>query len=162
MGDARLFKSHGTIDIKTLTGLTNRRRRGQTSSISCRMAPSFTSGRRGPNVSHFLRDLNTIASDKALDEAEFTFEDDLAMFTNTQFFDYDSGQNTDYQAHPIKSELDTTPSSAVSTTDELQTPAALNEMAGLDFMSGKFMLHISHSHILMLDSHSWRRIGSPS
>lgn len=29
-------------------------------------------------------------------------DDDLAMFTNTQFFDFDSGQNTDYNAPPVK------------------------------------------------------------
>lgn len=139
------------------------------------MAPTFNASRRGPNVSHFLRDLNTITSDKPLDEAEFTFEDDLAMFTNTQFFDYDSGQNTDYQAHPIKSELDTAPSSAVSTTDELHTPAAMNDMANLDFMSGELLLEIISlplslslclSRLLLSHSHvgpwfSWHFTGSP-
>lgn len=100
------------------------------------MAPTYNTGRRGPNVSHFLRDLNTLPTDKSL-EAEFTFEDDLAMFTNTQFFDFDSGQNTDYQAHPIKSEVETAPSSAVSPTDDLETPATLNDMTNLDFLAGE-------------------------
>lgn len=101
------------------------------------MAPSYTNGRRGPNVSHFLRDLNTVA-DRPLDEPEFTFEDDLAMFTNTQFFDYETGQNTDYQAHPIKHEMDSAPSSAVSPTAAELTSPAVNDMANLDFMSGEF------------------------
>lgn len=101
------------------------------------MAPSYTNGRRGPNVSHFLRDLNTVA-DKPLDEPEFTFEDDLAMFTNTQFFDYETGQNTDYQAHPIKHEMDSAPSSAVSPTAAELTSPAMNDMSNLDFMSGEF------------------------
>lgn len=59
--------------------------------------------RRGPNVSQYLRELHTIpAQDSAPAEESFNMDDDLAMFTNTQFFDFDSGQNTDYNAPPVK------------------------------------------------------------
>jgi len=49
-------------------------------------------GRSNVNVSHFLANLNTIpASDEQVVD---TFNpDDLALFTNTQFFDFDMGEN---------------------------------------------------------------------
>jgi len=55
-------------------------------------------GQRGPNVSEFIANLNTIPS--AQDVAgqgpdNFNLDDDLAMFTNTQFFDFDLGQDAD-------------------------------------------------------------------
>jgi hypothetical protein len=127
------------------------------------MAPSYTNGRRGPNVSHFLRDLNTVA-DKPLDEPEFTFEDDLAMFTNTQFFDYETGQNTDYQAHPIKHEMDSAPSSAVSPTAAELTSPAMNDMSNLDFMSGEFSVRLGlfSSHLSnSTSSCPWRPPARP-
>ncbi|CAG8976416.1 hypothetical protein HYALB_00008541 [Hymenoscyphus albidus] len=54
-------------------------------------------GRRGPNVSDFIANLNAIPSAQDLQNAEdnINFEEDLAMFTNTQFFDTDFGLHTD-------------------------------------------------------------------
>lgn len=56
-------------------------------------------GRTGPNVSEYIANLNAIpsATDLSNDE-EFNLDADLAMFTNTQFFDYDLGHDTDLQA----------------------------------------------------------------
>ncbi|TAQ85925.1 hypothetical protein B7494_g5760 [Chlorociboria aeruginascens] len=57
-------------------------------------------GRRGPNVSEYIANLNAIPSAQDLQSQEnFTtnLEDDLAMFTNTQFFDFDSGHDADPQ-----------------------------------------------------------------
>jgi hypothetical protein len=54
-------------------------------------------GRRAPNVSQYVANLNTIPSahDVATQQQEgFSLEDDLAMFTNTEFFDFDLGENT--------------------------------------------------------------------
>jgi len=65
---------------------------------------SSFSGRRGPNVSQYLRELHTIAEQDPVAGESFNMDDDLAMFTNTQFFDFDSGQNTDYNAPPLKPE----------------------------------------------------------
>ena len=52
-------------------------------------------GRRAPNVSQYIANLNTIpsAADVAgqQDFANFV-DDDLAMFTNTQFFDFDMNE----------------------------------------------------------------------
>jgi hypothetical protein len=54
-------------------------------------------GRRGPNVSEYIANLNAIptAQDLQAANSELNFEDDLAMFTNTQFFDFDMGQDAD-------------------------------------------------------------------
>lgn len=54
-------------------------------------------GRRGPNVSEYIANLNAIpsASDIQAADSGLSFEDDLAMFTNTQFFDFDMGQDAD-------------------------------------------------------------------
>ena len=61
-------------------------------------------GRRGPNVSQYLRELHSIPEQDSAQGESFNMDDDLAMFTNTQFFDFDSGQNTDYNAPPVKPE----------------------------------------------------------
>jgi len=52
-------------------------------------------GRRAPNVSQYIANLNTIpsASDMAAPQQDFAnFDDDLALFTNTQFFDFDMNE----------------------------------------------------------------------
>lgn len=55
-------------------------------------------GRKGPNVSEYIANLNAIPSAQDLQNAEsFNLDDDLAMFTNTQFFDFDLGQDADLQ-----------------------------------------------------------------
>jgi len=54
------------------------------------------SGQRGrPNLANFIADLNTIppTQDMATQET-FGIEDDLAMFTNAQFFDFDADLHT--------------------------------------------------------------------
>ncbi|KAJ5714936.1 uncharacterized protein N7483_012117 [Penicillium malachiteum] len=53
-------------------------------------------GRRAPNFSQYLDDLNAIPSayDQALQQQQqqgaFDLDDELAMFTNTEFFDFDN------------------------------------------------------------------------
>ena len=54
------------------------------------------SPRRGPNVSQYIANLNTIPSAHDLDsrqQEDYSLEDDLALFTNTEFFDFDAGGN---------------------------------------------------------------------
>ncbi|KAI5286212.1 hypothetical protein KEM54_006961, partial [Ascosphaera aggregata] len=54
-------------------------------------------GRRAPNFSQFLNELNMIPSpyDQALQQQEqndlFDVESELAMFANTEFLDFDTG-----------------------------------------------------------------------
>lgn len=52
-------------------------------------------GRRGPNVSQYIANLNAIPTAQELhNSAQDTFlDDDLAMFTNTTFFDFDSHED---------------------------------------------------------------------
>ncbi|KAF2086108.1 hypothetical protein K490DRAFT_8787, partial [Saccharata proteae CBS 121410] len=50
------------------------------------------SGRRAPNVSQYLQGLNTVptAQEMAQTQEGFDFnENDLSLFTNTEFFDFD-------------------------------------------------------------------------
>lgn len=99
---------------------------------------STYNGRRGPNVSQYLRDLNTVSPQDtpAAPEENFNMEDDLALFTNTQFFDFDSGQNTDFQAQPVKREGKPAARSSTTTSDDVTS--VMGDMPNLDFMSGEF------------------------
>ncbi|KAH6699885.1 hypothetical protein BKA61DRAFT_621227 [Leptodontidium sp. MPI-SDFR-AT-0119] len=55
-------------------------------------------GRRGPNMSEFIAQLNAIPSAQDIQSSgNFNLDDDLAMFTNIQFFDFDLGQDADLQ-----------------------------------------------------------------
>jgi hypothetical protein len=96
--------------------------------------------RRGPNVSQYLRELNTIPrADAHLGENTFSIENDLALFTNTQFFDLDAGQNADFQAEAIKPGEADVHSAAVS---EVAGPTAImsgGDMHGMDFMHGELV-----------------------
>lgn len=100
---------------------------------------STYSGRHGPNVSQYLRDLNTISpQDTTPVEENFNMEDDLALFTNTQFFDFDSGQNMDFQAQPVKPEAKAAGRHSSSASDDVTSaPSTIGEMPNLDFMAGK-------------------------
>lgn len=90
---------------------------------------STYNGRPGPNVSQFLHELKTASTQDTSAEESF---DDFAMFTNTQFFDYDSGQNTDFQPQPAKIDIDT---SVSASPDDLTNPGpTLGELPALDFM----------------------------
>lgn len=62
------------------------------------MSSQYHEGQRGPNVAEFIANLNAIptAQDLAAQQ-DFSFDDDLAMFTNTTFFDFDLGQDADLQ-----------------------------------------------------------------
>ncbi|KAL2020786.1 hypothetical protein VTK56DRAFT_7984 [Thermocarpiscus australiensis] len=95
---------------------------------------SFSSG-RGVNVSQYLRNLNV--QEPAVEETLITDEDlakDLALFTNTQFYDFETGQHTDYQAPPVKPEVTQSSTEDVTPTD----PVMGDFPGGFDFMSGDF------------------------
>jgi hypothetical protein len=101
---------------------------------------STYNGRRAPNVSHLLQDLNTVNAHDAATEENFNMEDDLELFTNTQFYDFDSGQQTDFQAQPVKAALNTVAATANNATENVTTapPSAIGDMPNLDFaMTGK-------------------------
>ncbi|KAL2175244.1 uncharacterized protein P884DRAFT_247773 [Thermothelomyces heterothallicus CBS 202.75] len=79
---------------------------------------SYGTGSR-VNVSQYLRNLNVQGPTV---EETFTDEDlekDLALFTNTQFFDFETGQHTDYQAPPAKPTVVQSPTEDVTPTDSI-------------------------------------------
>jgi hypothetical protein len=89
--------------------------------------------RRGVNVSQYLRDLKV--QEPAVEATFITDEDlrkELALFTNTQFFDFETGQNTDLQAPPVKPETTQPAASDVTTTD----PIIGDFSTDFDFISG--------------------------
>ena len=50
------------------------------------------------NMSEYIAQLNSIPSAQDLESSNnFNLDDDLAIFTNTQFFDFDLGQDADLQ-----------------------------------------------------------------
>lgn len=95
---------------------------------------STYNGRHGPNVSQYLRELDTI-NPQDNTEDNFNIDADLALFTNTQFFDFDSGQNTDFQAHPAKPEAEAAQSSPSG--DVSAAASVIGDMPNLDFMHSK-------------------------
>ncbi len=85
-------------------------------------------GRRGPNVSAYIANLNAIPTEQDLQSSnqESFIDDDLAMFTNTQFFDFDIGADPDLQA------------GSFAEGQSGQTVSADSiDGKGLDFMSGQ-------------------------
>ncbi|KAJ4136094.1 hypothetical protein NW768_003702 [Fusarium equiseti] len=96
-------------------------------------------GRRGPNVSQYLRDLNAINRQETAHDEPFNMEEDLALFTNTQFFDFETGQNTDYQAHPVKVDLEA-PQSTSPSDGMTPAPSVVGDITAgnFDFMQGDF------------------------
>lgn len=94
-------------------------------------------GRRAPNVSQYLRDLNTMSPQETPAEENIGGYEDLSIFTNTEFYDLDSAQNTDYQAQPVK--IDTAaPTPAPSTSDDpTSASSVVGDVSSIDFMSGK-------------------------
>lgn len=84
-------------------------------------------GRRGPNVSQYIANLNAIPTAQELHNSaqdNFNIDDDLAMFTNTQFFDFDVGHE-DLQGDGYEG------LGGQSVADE-----SLDLKAGLDFNTG--------------------------
>lgn len=103
---------------------------------------SSFNGRRGPNGSQYIGDLNAINRDDAhASPRNFNMEEDLSMFTNTQFFDFDSGRNTDYQAQPSKVDVKAANNAPASTADEM-TPATVMGEIQMEFMTSEFHLSI--------------------
>jgi len=113
--------------------------------------------RRGVNVSQYLRNLNV--QEPAVEETFITDEElakDLALFTNTQFLDFETGQNTDYQAPPVKPEIgtQTSPVDDMTPTD----PLLADFSANIDFMTSEFFFlyftvyFLCSSNIIIFDN----------
>ena len=89
-------------------------------------------GRRGPNVSEFVANLNAVPTVQELQSSDsFVLDDDLAMFTNTQFFDFDLGKDTDLPPTNY----------GVEGPGEQATAAESSDMKALDFLHGQCDCH---------------------
>lgn len=95
-------------------------------------------GRRGPNISQFLRELHENPTLVENDPAFSMDDQDLSMFTNTEFFDLETGQNTDFQPQPQPPSKpgteSTSASSAVSPLSE-DTITTMADFSNIDFMT---------------------------
>lgn len=97
---------------------------------------------RNLNMSEYLRNLNRQEPVEDVDESTYVNDDDLAVFTNTHFYDYETGQNTDYQAAPVKPDA----AAPLTVTTDDAAPAdpllAADFSAGLDFGEHSFFIFI--------------------
>lgn len=96
-------------------------------------------GRRAPNVSQYVANLNTIPSahDMATQQQDdFSLEDDLALFTNTEFYDFDLGENI--QQAPTGDYDPTLEERAIRG----QVGAHKDNAKNLDFVNGTLEEHI--------------------
>ncbi|KAK4155066.1 hypothetical protein C8A00DRAFT_13888 [Chaetomidium leptoderma] len=104
------------------------------------MAASYGTGR--VNVSQYLRNLNVQGPSVEETLTDEDLEKDLALFTNTQFFDFETGQHTDYQAPPPKPEVaqSSSPSEDVTPTDSIMGdfPAGYEFPIASDFSFGDY------------------------
>ena len=66
----------------------------------------------------YLHDLNKEVLDESYAINDEDLANDLEQFTNTNFYDIDAGQTTDYQAPPIKPDTTFEAAEAVSPLDE--------------------------------------------
>lgn len=85
------------------------------------------------NFANYLRDLNV--QEPQVEEFVTPNDDELALFTNTNFFDYETGQNTDYQAPPVKPDavVAPTPVESAATSPEMPADAFMTDfLSGLD------------------------------
>lgn len=106
-------------------------------------------GRKAPNVSQYLANLNALPSahDMATQQQEdFNIDDDLAQFTNTSFLDFDG----DFLEPPLP-EYD--PSLEEKARSENAAANSKIGGKGLDFVNG--MLHIA-KYVDYIDSKSLR------
>lgn len=100
-------------------------------------------GRRGPNVTAFLQEMhdNPGSLEPTSAVGGFMEDKDLAMFTNTEFFDLELGQHTDYQPQPppsLKPETEASHSTHSSSPLDMEDPTSA-ATAGVDDFSIDFM-----------------------
>lgn len=100
-------------------------------------------------MSQYLRELDSISPQDSAEET-FNMEADLALFTNTQFFDFESGQTTDFQAQPVNVKPET--EATTSPADVSAAASVIGDMPNLDFISSKSLLLLQNPISLPLVS----------
>lgn len=113
-----------------------------------------------PNISLFLRELHENPTLVENDPAFSMDDTDLSMFTNTEFFDLETGQNTDFQPHPQhQPKVDpgsSTASSAVSPLNE-GSMTAISDFNHMDFLAAGTLVCI-YAVLLMTPCSIHRRL----
>ena len=107
-----------------------------------------SSSSRGVNVTHYLRTLRqdpVVMEEPPIDDDSLA--KDLQLFTNTQFWDSETGLNTDYQAPPVKPESTAAdPISALSPIEDVASDFLLGDFpASMDFNIGEHGFVLSPS-----------------
>lgn len=100
-------------------------------------------GRRAPNVSQYIANLNTIPSEfdvAAQHEENYSLADDLATFTNAEFFDFDLGNGVE------EASIEYDPSQEARVKRETAT-VRKNSATGLDFVNGMLSRHNSRARL---------------
>ena len=99
-------------------------------------------GRRTANMSQFLQSLT---DDTLLDAPiDYTVDDQtMAMYTNTEFYDYETGQNTDFQLPPAKPAPE-----SVKSENTLANTSILDDIMNTDFSIGSCVSFLVRSQLL--------------
>ncbi|KAI7302127.1 hypothetical protein KC315_g16267 [Hortaea werneckii] len=108
----------------------------------------FTGGRRAPNVSQYLADLNTIPGTQDLSGQQNDFGglgDDLDFLTNTEFFDFDNFNNVDF-SQPAPADLSQPQQPVVAPQQQQQQPQQKPQsngagMNGAQYQFGEFQTY---------------------
>lgn len=96
---------------------------------------------RAPNVSEFIANLNAIPSAQDLAaQQDFNFDDDLAMFTNTTFFDFDLGHSADLQPQADLRFSEDAAQYGQQTVEPLEAPDMAK--ANMDFLQGELFIFL--------------------
>lgn len=103
-------------------------------------------------MSEYIANLNSVptAQDIQAADAEFNLEDDLAMFTNANFFDFDMGQDTDLSVNNFGVEGTSAPSVA---------PEDIN-LKSFDLANGKLFCCLSFAYLLSFFICAERPLGA--
>jgi len=104
---------------------------------------SAYNARRAPNVSQYIANLNTIpsAADTPAQQQDFGFEDDLALFTNTQFFDFDMNEAVPHMPADLTFAAEQTRSQQPPTTMAQDGNKPMNYASQPNFQFPEFNFH---------------------
>lgn len=114
---------------------------------------SSYNGRRAPNFSQYLEDLNAIPSpfEQSAQQSDFNIDAELALFTNAEFYDF--GHFGDLNMPPVSYE-------SSETKTEHQGPTSMDKQQNVDyvdFFNGEYGLMFAASTLHLALSRGTRR-----
>ncbi len=87
-----------------------------------------SNARRGGSAFEFLREVNE--NPASADEAPYALDDrEISLYTNTQFFDFETGQNIDFQPQAPKPDAD----GQGSRSGDSNSPDAMDDFPSMEF-----------------------------